>query len=53
MAEFRERVVAAEAELQRKLKYGLPIDDNTRRHRGRGPKPGDTIEHGGKRAVEW
>lgn len=43
MAEFRDRVIEAEAELQRKLKYGYAIDNNARRHGG--PRPGDVIEN--------
>jgi hypothetical protein len=43
MSEFRDRVVEAEAELQRKLKYGYAISDDARRHRG--PRPGDVIEN--------
>lgn len=48
MAEFRDRVIEAEAEVQRKLKYGIALDDSGRRYKGRGPRPGDTIERGGK-----
>ena len=48
MSEFRDRVQEAEAEVQRKLKYGLPIDDSGRRYKGRGPQKGDKIERGSK-----
>lgn len=48
MSEFRDRVIEAEAELQRKLKYGIALDDSGRRYKGRGPRPGDTIERPGR-----
>jgi hypothetical protein len=54
MSEFRDRVIEAEDEARERAKYGLRADEDARRYKGRpGPRPGDTIEHGGKKGVEW
>ena len=53
MSEFRDRVQEHEAEVARKLKYGLPIDDSGRRYKGRGPRKGDVIDKPGGKDDGW
>jgi hypothetical protein len=49
MAEFRDRVTEAEKDAAERAKYGLKVDEDVRRFKGRrGPRKGDTIVRGGK-----
>lgn len=54
MSEFRDRVIEAEAKAAENARYGLRVNEDARRYKGRrGPQPGDTIERGGKKSIEW
>ncbi len=48
MAEFRDQVLAAEQDAIDRAKYGLKVDEDVRRFKGRGPRKGDVVEKTGK-----
>lgn len=46
MAEFRDKVIEYEKEAAERAKYGLRVDEDVRRFKGRGPKKTDTFVTG-------